>query len=239
MWFSRQRREPSQPVREVPDSPDGSAGPTAPDPRPGDGAVEPGRPNWDPGSDSTEVAVAKAMSAVPREWFLPSGQRRHAEEDRPLPIGGGQTNSQPSTVATMLGLLEVQPGQRILDVGSGSGWTTALLAWLTGPRGTVLGVELDEDLAAAGAAALARTAQPWARIERARPGVLGAPEQGPFDRILVSAMAKDVPEALVAQLDPHGGVMIVPAAGRMARIRRRDTGTHVDWIGYYRFVPLR
>lgn len=179
------------------------------------------------------------MSAVPRELFLPPGQRRHAAEDRPLPIGGGQTNSQPSTVATMLGLLEVQPGQRILDVGSGSGWTTALLAWLTGPQGSVLGVELQEDLVIAGAAALAGTGQPWARIEHALPGGLGASEHAPFDRILVSAMAKDVPDELVAQLDPHNGVMVVPAAGRLARIRRRDAQTHVEWIGYYRFVPLR
>ena len=76
--------------------------------------------------------VAEAFAAVPREWFLPAAQRRRASYDGPIDIGHGQTNSQPRTVANMLRLLDVRAGDRVLDVGSGSGWTTGLLAHLTG-----------------------------------------------------------------------------------------------------------
>jgi protein-L-isoaspartate(D-aspartate) O-methyltransferase len=82
------------------------------------------------------------MATHPRERFLPASEVRRAAYDGPLDIGHGQTNSQPRTVRAMLELLDVQPGQRVLDVGAGSGWTTALLAHLTGPAGEVLGVEL-------------------------------------------------------------------------------------------------
>ncbi|MGJ3508579.1 protein-L-isoaspartate O-methyltransferase family protein [Enemella sp. A6] len=181
--------------------------------------------------------VRAAMSATPREQHLTEGQRRHAGEDRPLPLFGGQTNSQPSTVANMLELLEVPEGARVLDVGAGSGWTTAILAELTGPDGFVLGVELVPDLATWGAQNLACHGRDWARLEPARPGVLGAPEEGPYDRILVSAMAERLPQELIDQLAP-GGVLVVPVAGRMCRVRRTADEPQVEYIGHYAFVPL-
>ena len=122
-------------------------------------------------------AVKEAFRAQPRTGFLPGGQQRRAGYDGPIDIGRGQTNSQPRTVEAMLRLLEVRPGHRVLDVGSGSGWTTALLAHLTGPDGEVLGVEIEADLVGFGAANLAATAQPWATITRATPDVLGLPGQ--------------------------------------------------------------
>src|SRR5690606_32554149 len=106
--------------------------------------------------------VDDAFTAQPRERFLPAGQRSRANVDAPLLIGHGQTSSQPSTVATMLRLLEVPEGARVLDVGAGSGWTTALLAHLVGPTGTVLGVELEPDLARWGGANVEASGQPWA-----------------------------------------------------------------------------
>src|SRR3954470_19728038 len=103
-------------------------------------------------------AVAAAFESVPRADFLPRGWRSSASFDGPIPIGAGQTNSQPRTVEAMLRLLEVRPGDRVLDVGSGSGWTTALLAHLTGEQGSVTGVELVPELATWGAENLERTA---------------------------------------------------------------------------------
>ena len=86
--------------------------------------------------------VTAAFDATPRRDFLPRGERRRAGHDGPVPIGYGQTNSQPRTVADMLRLLDVHPGERVLHVGTGSGWTTALLAHLVGPTGEVIGVSL-------------------------------------------------------------------------------------------------
>lgn len=182
--------------------------------------------------------VDAAFAAHPRVGFLPPGQRRHAHEDHPLPIGHGQTSSQPSTVARMLRMLDVPVGARVLDVGSGSGWTTALLAHLVGPTGRVLGVELEPDLAAWGAANVAATGQPWARVVVARPDVLGAPEDGPFDRILVSAEARALPTALVDQLAPAGR-MVAPVAWGLDVVQRTPEGMTITRHEGYRFVPLR
>lgn len=182
--------------------------------------------------------VDAAFAAHPRLGFLPRDQRRHAHEDHPLPIGHGQTSSQPSTVAQMLRLLDVPRGARVLDVGSGSGWTTALLAALVGPSGAVLGVELEPELAAWGAANLAATGQGWARIVLARPAVLGVPEEAPYDRILVSAEARELPVALVDQLGPTGR-MVAPVAGGLVVVRRTADGVSVTRREGYRFVPLR
>ena len=182
-------------------------------------------------------AVSAAFESVPREGFLPRRARRRAGYDGPLDIGHGQTNSQPRTVADMLRLLDVRPGHRVLDVGSGSGWTTALLAHLVGPEGRVLGVERVHDLALTGSANVAATRQPWATIHLALPGVLGLPEQAPFDRILVSAGADELPEPLVDQLG-DGGRMVVPVRGRMLLVDRTTEGVATSEHGHYRFVPL-
>ncbi|HEY3530499.1 MAG TPA: methyltransferase domain-containing protein [Nocardioides sp.] len=182
--------------------------------------------------------VAEAFTQTPREDFLPSRERRSAGYDGPLPIGQGQTNSQPSTVEAMLRLLDVQPGQKVLDVGAGSGWTTALLARLTGPAGRVLGVELEPELVDFGGANLERAELPWASIHEATPGVLGLPGAAPYHRILVSAMARSMPDELVEQLHT-GGVMVVPVDGTMLRVSCSMRGVGITRHGSYRFVPLR
>lgn len=183
-------------------------------------------------------AVSGAFAAVPREAFLPPSQRHAASYDGPLPIGHGQTNSQPSTVKAMLRLLDVRPGQKVLDVGCGSGWTTALLAHLTGPTGRVLGVELEPDLVTFGTSHLDALDYPWASIHEAMPGVLGLPGAAPYHRILVSAMARELPDELVSQLH-SGGVMVIPVKGTMLRVGCSMRGTQVTRHGSYRFVPLR
>jgi protein-L-isoaspartate(D-aspartate) O-methyltransferase len=181
-------------------------------------------------------SVDAAFDATPRRDFLPRGVRWRASYDGPLTIAAGQTNSQPRTVDDMLRLLDVRPGQRVLDVGAGSGWTTALLAHLVGPTGVVLGLELEPELVSFGGANLARAHRPWATIRLAAPGVLGDPDGAPYDRILVSAMAQVLPATLVEQL-ADDGVLVVPVDGTMLRVQ--NPGPVVTEHGRYRFVPLR
>lgn len=183
--------------------------------------------------------VRDAMAAVPRTRFLPEEIRMLAAQDRPLPIGHGATNSQPWTVAYMLRLLAVQPGDAVLDVGSGSGWTTALLAHLTGEQGSVIGVDIVPTLVAMARASLGND-WPWARVEQAPPGVLGWPEGGPYDRILVSADGRRVPEPLVDQLAP-GGRLVVPAANEMWVVDKDAEGSVTSRAtgDLFTFVPLR
>ncbi|WP_146905321.1 protein-L-isoaspartate O-methyltransferase family protein [Cellulomonas aerilata] len=196
----------------------------------------------DPGSDRSDPSgvpdVAAAMAALDRRAFLPADQHASAHEDRPLPIGLGQTCSQPSTVAAMLRLLDVPPGARVLDVGAGSGWTTALLALLVGPHGSVLGVELEPELAERAAACVAAGGTPWARVVTARPGVLGWPDGDGYDRILCSASPRALPDELVQQLR-DGGRLVLPVEHTMWVVDRRGEDVVRRPAGSYRFVPLR
>ncbi|MFV0307176.1 MAG: protein-L-isoaspartate O-methyltransferase family protein [Desertimonas sp.] len=192
------------------------------------------------GRVADRAAVRSAMAFHDRRHFLRRRDRWRAGEDRPLPIGHGQTNSQPATVEDMLAALGVAPGHRILDVGAGSGWTTALLAHLVGPHGSVIGIERVERLTRRARANLsARPGLTWARIDQATPGVLGAPADAPFDRILVSAAATAaVPAMLIEQL-AQPGVMVIPVDQRLLRIRRTVGGdVETTELGAYRFVPL-
>ncbi len=184
------------------------------------------------------AALQEAFDAVPRAPFLPAALRQSAHVDRPLPLSHGQTNSQPSTVRAMLELLDVQPGHRVLDVGAGSGWTTALLAHLVGRDGQVIGVERIAHLALTARVSL-ETSGSWAQasVRVATPGVLGVPEEAPFDRILVSAEADRIPPALIRQL-VEGGIMVIPVDTVMTRVSRLSDGVGVTHHGRYAFVPL-
>lgn len=212
--------------------------------------------------------VRKAVAIVDRRVFLPEEQRRHAHCDMPLPIGHEATCSQPSTLEAMLQFLGVAPGDRVLDVGSGSGWSTALLAHLVaggeqgsgdveaGARagggevgsGEVLGVELVPELVEYGRANLAHWEEirvdqglrgAAARIEHATPGRLGMPDDAPFERILVSADAHCLPASLTDQL-ADGGRMVIPVRGRLAVVdKAADGGVRTREFGLFSFVPLR
>ncbi len=185
-------------------------------------------------------AIVEAFRGVDRADFVLSGDRGDAYLDVPLAIGFGQTISQPTTVAIMLELLATQAGDRVLDVGSGSGWTTALLASLVGEHGEVTGVEIVPELVAIGQEHLRKYNFPWARIVGAQRSGLGLPNRAPFDRILVSAAAPSVPEELLRQLK-RGGTMVIPVRDAVWRIQKSTDEEKKLAITKYEgfwFVPL-
>ncbi len=176
-----------------------------------------------------------ALRAVPRQAYLPPQVRAAADRDEALPIGWGSTNSQPRTVEYMLRLLDPRPGMRVLDVGAGSGWTTDLLAWLVAPDGRVIGSDVIPDLVERSRTALR---SPLAELRLTSPDVLGAAQDGPFDRILVSAQAPWLPPALVAQLAPRGR-MVLPLESRMVVVSVPAGVPVINRApGEFRFVPL-
>jgi protein-L-isoaspartate(D-aspartate) O-methyltransferase len=156
--------------------------------------------------------------------------------DYPLPIGFGQTISQPTTVALMLELLQPHKGDKILDVGSGSGWTTALLARIA-ESGPVYGVEIVPELVAFGAKNLGKYGFRNASIAQAGKE-LGLPREAPFDRILVSASSSDLPESLVKQLKV-GGTMVIPIGDSVFRIvKKTEKDIEEEEFPGFLFVPL-
>lgn len=182
--------------------------------------------------------VLAAMGDVPREHFLPREQRAMAYEDRALPLTGGQTMSQPYMVAAMTEALELSPGQRVLEIGTGSGYQTAILARLAEE---VLTIERLPGMAAAARALLRDAGCDNVRV-RAGDGTLGWPEEAPFDAILVTAAAPAAPPTLEAQLHPEGGRMVIPVGSRriqqLVRIRRTHAGTTTERLMECAFVPL-
>lgn len=161
-------------------------------------AAEIGRPGISP-------AVLAAMERTPRHRFVPEEQRRYAYHNRPLPIGYGQTISQPSLVALMTDLLEVKPGDRVLELGTGSGYQAALLAEL-GMQ--VYTIEIVEPLAKRARQTLAELYPQRVEV-RHGDGYYGWEAHAPFDAIIVTAAASHVPSPLVRQLKP-GGRMVIP-----------------------------
>ena len=184
--------------------------------------------------------VLRAMAEVPRERFLPEHLRPAADEDRPLPIGFGQTISQPFIVAYMTERLDLTGRERVLEVGTGSGYQTAVLARLAD---RVYSIERVEPLAER-ARALLVDEMGLRNVElRVGDGSLGWPEAAPFDGILVAAAAPDVPDALVDQLAP-GGRLIAPVGDepdvQVLRLLRKGPGGDVVTTDLLpvRFVPL-
>ena len=184
-----------------------------------------------------DAPVLEAMRAVPRHEFVPAEVSGQAYADRSLPIGLGQTVSQPYIVALMTHLLEVKPGDRVLEIGTGSGYQAAVLARLAGE---VYSVEIVEELARRAAQTLERLG--YTNITaRIGDGYQGWAEHAPYDGIVVTAAPDQVPPALVAQLKP-GGRLVIPVGGLfqdlMVIAKAADGTTTSTTIVPVRFVPL-
>lgn len=188
----------------------------------------------------SDTAVLRAMRAVPRHRFVPDSLRARAYDDRPLPIGEGQTISQPYVVAYMTEQLALTPRSRVLEVGTGSGYQAAILADLARE---VYSIEI---VPALGRSAEARLRElGYARVHvRIGDGYAGWPEAAPFDAIIVTAAAENVPQPLVAQLKP-GGRMVLPVGPEdgdqlLVLVQKSDdgVGTVTRVLLPVRFVPL-
>jgi len=181
--------------------------------------------------------IIKAFEAVDRKHFVPQTLRMNTYVDAPLGIGEGQTISQPSTVAFMLEVLSPQKGEKILDIGSGSGWTTALLCHIVGEEGGVRGYERVDSLVEYGKHNLAKFCQnERCSIQKAK-NYLGEPGEK-FDKILVSAAAEELPMELVDQLK-RGGKMVIPIKNSIFIVTKRlEDDVKIEEIYGFRFVPL-
>lgn len=181
--------------------------------------------------------VLAAMGEVPREEFVPAGLRRSAYADSALPIGGAQTISQPWVVAAICQALELGGSERVLEVGTGSGYSAAVLARLAAE---VVGIERYEPLARGAAAALARVGADNVRVLLGD-GSRGYAAEAPYEAIAVHASAPAAPPALIEQL-AAGGRLVVPIAGPesddLTLLRRTAEGVTATPLAPCRFVPL-
>ena len=182
--------------------------------------------------------VLAAMRQVPRHEFVPAAERAHAYEDRPLPIGAGQTISQPYIVALMTQLAAVGPGSKVLEVGTGSGYQAAVLAAC---GAEVYSIEIVDALAKRAQHDLARLGIENVHV-RSGDGYRGWPEVAPFDAIVVTAAAPQVPPALLSQLR-IGGRLVIPVgetwqAQTLQVHTRTETGFDVHDVVPVRFVPM-
>ncbi len=185
-----------------------------------------------------DTRVVDAMQRVPREQFVPPAYHDSAYDDRPLSIGYGQTISQPYIVAMMIEALELTETDKVLEVGSGSGYVSAILGQLAD---RVIGVEIVPELADFAAATLAELGYNNVDIKLVPKSSLGYLPEAPYDAIIVSAGAPSVPQLLLAQLKWHGR-LVIPVGSRwqqnLVKITRLPEGDTVEDLGACYFVPL-
>lgn len=181
--------------------------------------------------------VDQAFKAINRADFVPGHLKNEADLDIPLPIGYGQTISQPTTVRLMMEWLEPRPGDKVLDIGSGSGWTSALLASMVGLKGEIFAVERIPELTILGRENCRKAGIKRVRFFNATKGY-GLTKHSPYDRILVSAAAEKFPKDLLKQLKV-GGKLVIPVQNDILEITK-TSNTSYETIPHYgfMFVPL-
>jgi protein-L-isoaspartate(D-aspartate) O-methyltransferase len=182
--------------------------------------------------------IVRAFATMDRKKFVPASSSHHAYIDAPLSIGYGQTISQPSVVAFMLELMDPRAGDEILDIGSGSGWTTALLAECVKPGGRIVGLEMVPELVTFGREHIANASVQNATIQLAKKGTIGLPDCKPFDKILVSAERSTFPTELTPQFTQH---LVMPIRGSIYKLSKSGSDGHAfhatEYPGFA-FVPL-
>ncbi|GAB4281929.1 MAG: hypothetical protein Kow0092_37070 [Deferrisomatales bacterium] len=183
--------------------------------------------------------VLRALERVPRHEFVPKHVVDMAYDDTPLPIGHGQTVSQPYMVALMTEALGLRGGEKVLEVGTGSGYQAAVLAEMGCEVHTI---EREPELADTAEATLRRLGYGGRVTVHRGDGSLGLPAEAPFQGIVVTAGGPKVPEPLKQQLDPAGGVLVIPVGDRgyqeLLRVTRRGNRFQQENLGGCRFVPL-
>ena len=187
-----------------------------------------------------DARVLRAMETVPRHEFIPAAYRGLSYADEPVPIGRGQTISQPYIVAAMAEALDLRGSEKILEVGAGSGYAAAVLAELSAP---VYAIEREPALVDFARENLARTGYADRVTVIEGDGTLGYPPEAPYQAIAVAAGAPDVPHPLLDQLDPAGGRLVIPvgsAHDQELRLLRKSEGrVESKVVTYCRFVPLQ
>jgi protein-L-isoaspartate(D-aspartate) O-methyltransferase len=190
----------------------------------------------------TDERLLKAFKEVPRELFIKDGFEEEAYGDYPLPIGSGQTISQPTTVMLMTQALELKEGQKVLEVGAGSGWQAAIIGKIIGNKGKVITTEIIPELAEFAGNNIKK-----AKIKNVNvinyDGSQGYKKESPYDRCIITAACPKIPPPIVKQLKT-GGILVAPvgslAFGQdMIKLRKTKEGVERESLGSFVFVPLK
>lgn len=184
--------------------------------------------------------IENALREVPREFFVPDSMRYLAYRDGPLYIGSNQTISQPSTVVVMTESLDVKEGQKILEIGTGSGWQAAILAKLVGDKGMVYTIEIIESLVKLAKENLKKINIKNIKVVKGD-GSIGLKKYAPYDRIVVTAASPEIPKPLLSQLKTNG-IMVIPIGNlylqRMYVVKKLKGKIEKKPMGSFMFVPL-
>ncbi|MEM2916476.1 MAG: protein-L-isoaspartate(D-aspartate) O-methyltransferase [Candidatus Woesearchaeota archaeon] len=195
---------------------------------------------WESGAAVRDKRVLDAFKKIRRELFVLDEYKDQSYVDEPLPILAGQTISQPTTVVLMLDALEVRPGQKVLEIGAGSGYNAALLSVLVGKNGKVITTEIVPELVEFAKNNLKKAGISNVKVIHSD-GSIGYAREAPYDRIVCTAAAPRIPKALKDQLK-EGGILLIPVgsmyAQRMIKARKVRGKLETEDLGDYVFVPL-
>ncbi len=193
---------------------------------------------WKSDKIITDKRILRAFKSVDRRKFVPSYLRLYAYDDKPLPIGEGQTISQPTTVAIMVQALEPRLGDKILEVGAGSGYEAAILSKCVGKNGKVITIEYLKSIYKMAK----KNLKEYSNVEVVLgDGSKGYEKEAPYDRIIVSAASPTIPKPLLSQLK-DGGIMVIPVGEfiqEMYKITKKDGKIKKESLGEFRFVELK